>query len=279
MATLVSGAAGTNSILPAEYGQLVIRPLETLSLAFDSSLATVQRTSGRTWRVPVVLRDPSAAWLEEGQEIDPDNPELGEVEVTPSKVGGLSVITRELANDSSPAAQEIVGTGLARDIARQVDQAFTGNLDAPAPGGLESVADVHQVTGALDNLDALAEAVAALEGSGYAASGFLTDPATGLKLAQLKTGDGSNVPMLGDARQVMQRPVRVSPHVSPGVVWAVDSSMVHCVLREDVELAVSEDAYFSSDRIGVRALMRIGFAWPDPSAVAKVTLTTEDDEG
>jgi hypothetical protein len=65
--------------------------------------------------------------------------DLDEVIVTPSKVAGLTVISRELAEDTTPEAAEVVGDGLARDIARRIDQAFFGNLAAPAPPGLGSL--------------------------------------------------------------------------------------------------------------------------------------------
>lgn len=273
--TFTRASSGADSILPDEFGALIIKPLQRLSLAFDPVLASVHSTNSRTWRVPVVLSDPLASWLNEGQEIEATTPELGEVEVQPAKVGGLTIITSELANDSSPAAHQIVGDGLARDIARRVDEAFCGSLTSPAPAGLESVDGVHQITGELTNLDALAEAVAALEGSGYEATAFLASPADGLRLAQLKTGDGSNAPLLEDGRQVMQRPVKISPHVPEGTVWAVDASLIHTVLRSNVELAVSTDSHFTSDKVAVRALMRIGFAFPDSAAIAKISLTTE----
>jgi hypothetical protein len=40
----------------------------------------------------------------EGAEITPSDPKLPELTVTPAKVAGLTIISRELADDSSPAA-------------------------------------------------------------------------------------------------------------------------------------------------------------------------------
>ena len=45
------------------------------------------------------------------------DPTLDEVNVVPSKLAGLVVISNELANDSSPAALQVVGDGLVRDLA------------------------------------------------------------------------------------------------------------------------------------------------------------------
>jgi hypothetical protein len=49
--------------------------------------------------------------------------------VTPPKVAGLTIISRELADDSKTAAQ-VVGGGLARHIARRIDQAAFAGLAA-----------------------------------------------------------------------------------------------------------------------------------------------------
>lgn len=45
------------------------------------------------------------------------------------------------------------------------------------------------------------------------------------------------------------------------------------VLRDDVRVERSTDAYFSSDRVAVKATMRVGFAFSHPAAVDKVSLT------
>ncbi|MEJ7742083.1 MAG: phage major capsid protein [Nocardioidaceae bacterium] len=66
--------------------------------------------------------DPTAAWVAEGDEIPISDPTLAELTVTPAKVAGLTIVSRELADDSDPAAAYVVGAGLARDIARRVDE-------------------------------------------------------------------------------------------------------------------------------------------------------------
>jgi len=38
-------------------------------------------------------------------------------------------------------------------------------------------------------------------------------------------------------------------------------------------MAVNDSAYFTSDRIAIRASMRIGFGFPDQAAITRITLT------
>src|SRR5690242_11132860 len=141
-------ANGAVILTPDEVATLLLDPVEAASIATE--VASVVRTESSTYRLPVVGSDPSAEWVAEGDEITPSNMEFDEEEVTPAKVAGLTIITRELANDSSPEAAATVGNGLARDIARKVDAAFFGNLASPAPKGLGSLevnATVNDVQG------------------------------------------------------------------------------------------------------------------------------------
>jgi hypothetical protein len=85
----------------------------------------------------VVVTDPSAVWLAEAAELVPSDAALAEVIVTPAKVGAMCQISREAAEDSDPAAAEVIGQGLARGLARKIDLAWSGSLASPAPSGLE----------------------------------------------------------------------------------------------------------------------------------------------
>jgi hypothetical protein len=85
---------------PEDVDALLIVPALAASVAGEVS--RVVRTSSQTFRVPRVTADPSASWVGEGAEIPLSNPTLDEVDVTPSKVAGLTVITNELAGTPRP---------------------------------------------------------------------------------------------------------------------------------------------------------------------------------
>ncbi|GAB3603296.1 hypothetical protein GCM10027586_06280 [Kineococcus gypseus] len=259
-----------------DIGPLVIQPVTAGSIAFETS--TTVTTSGFTFRVPLVTDDPTAAWVAEGQDIPVSDADLDELTITPRKVAGLTIISRELADDSSPAAAAVVGEGLARDIARRVDQAWFAALPAPAPSGLAALSGIQTVTatGGFTNLDAFAEAVSKAEQVGAQVTSFVTHPSTALALAKIKTADGSPVPLLGQdptaagQRRILGVELRTSPAVAAGTVWGYDRSRVWTVLRDDVTLDVDRSRYFESDRVAIRATMRVGFAFGHPQSVVKV---------
>jgi len=272
-----TSTANTRGILPDDFGELVVQPFMAESVA--ATVSTIATTANNRYRIPVVTADASASFVAEGAEIPVSDPTLSELTVTPSKVAGLTIVSRELADDSDPAASDVVGQSLARDIARKVDQAFFSAMAAPAPSGLGAVSGVQAIVSAsaFTNLDAFAEAISLSETVGAAPTSFVTNPATALSLARIKTATGSNEPVLGKdatsatSRQILGVPLFVSPSVAANTLWALDSSRVWLVLREDTTVEADRSAYFSSDRVGVRAIMRAGFAFTHPASIVKVT--------
>lgn len=278
MATYTTTAT-VAGILPDAYGKLIVTAVQSASVA--SQVAATVPTNSTVFHVPILAADAAAAWVVEGAEINPTDATFAEAVVTPAKLAGLSIISRELAEDSSPAAAQLVGQSIARDLARKLDLAFFGNLPTPAPAGLEAVPGVTAVTAgtAYTTLDPFAEAISLAEQEGATLGGFVANPADALTLATLKEQTGSNKPLLGPdpsaptRRTLLGVGLYSSPAVTPGTVWALPRDRVLIVLRTDAKVETSTDAYFSSDRVGVKATLRAGFAYPHPAAIVKIAVT------
>lgn len=268
------------SITPDQIAQLITLPVQAASVA--AQVSTLLETGATRTQLPMITADPSAAWVAEGEEIGPSDPTVDDITVTPAKVAGLTIITNELAADSSPAAVGIVGDGLARDIAKKIDAAFFGSKGASTiqPAGLEDLLGVTDVDAgaAWANLDPFAEAIANAEGLGLNVDSFIANPADALLLAQLKEASGSNKPLLGSdpttpTRRTLQGvQLLTSPAVTAGTVWGIPRVRAIMVRRNGVELAVDRSAYFTSDRTAIRATMRVGFGFPHAVAIQKIAL-------
>ncbi|OBJ74689.1 hypothetical protein A5656_15660 [Mycobacterium gordonae] len=194
----------------------------------------------------------------------------------------MTVVSRELASDSNPEATDVVGDGLARDIARKIDAAAFGAHTSNGPDGLKALAGVTEIdaTGSLDNLDAFAEAISEAENVGAQLTSFVASPAVALALAQLKTGSQLNTPLLGsDPTNPTQRlalgvPLVVCPAMDNATIWGIPKDFSYVVLRDDtVQLDVDASPFFTSDRIAVRATMRVSWGWPHPAAIQKIVLS------
>lgn len=268
-------------ISPDQIEQLIVLPVQAASVAFQA--ATLVATSATQTKIPRVTADPSASWVEEGAEIGTSDPTVDDITVTPEKLAGLTVVSNEAAGDTSPAAAGMIGDGLSRDIARKLDLAFFGSAPGGTaqPQGLEDLADATAVDAGTEwaNLDPFAEALSNAEGHGVQVSNFVAHPADALALSQLKEGSSSIRPLLGaDATSATRRliqgvPLLVSSAVTQGTVWGIPSQRAVIVRRQDVGLDVDTSAYFTSYRTAIRAVMRVGFAFTDPQAIQKVTLS------
>lgn len=274
---LLSTTDDTSGLTPDGYGALVVQPVQRDSVAYQVS--TLIATTSHTINFPTVVHDPSTGWVAEGEEITPSDPGVDEVSVTPPKVAGLVKVSRELADDSTPAAQSVVGEGLARDLTAKVDAAFFANTTPNGPAGLLSVAGTSTVDsgGAFTNFDSFAAAIGAAEDAGAQVGAFVMKPSTALALAQLKQDSTSNLPLLGTAatnaldRRILGVPVLVSPAVDAATdAWAIPKSAVMLVQRGGAELEIDRSVYFTSYSVAVRAVMRVGFGFVHPAALVRI---------
>jgi HK97 family phage major capsid protein len=268
-------------ISPDQIESLIVMPVAKASVAMQ--VATLITTNATHTRIPRVMSDPSASWVAEGAEIGASDPTVDDIVITPAKLAGLTVVTNEAAADTSPAAANLIGAGLARDCARKLDIAFFGSkgVSTIQPAGLEDLVGFTPVDpgAAWDNLDPFAEAIANAEGLGLSVNAFVANPADALILAQLKAATGSNLPLLGadptsSTRRLLQGvPLLVSSAVTVGTVWGLPQARSIIVRRNDVDLQVDKSAYFTSDRTAIRATMRVGFGWTEPAAIQKIELS------
>jgi HK97 family phage major capsid protein len=101
-------------------------------------------------------------------------------------------------------------------------------------------------------------------------------PVTKLALQQLKVGTSFNQPLLGadpsspTQNTILGVPLLWSPAVDQGAVWGIPSAKVFVVLRNGTTVVADNSAYFSSDRVGIRATLRVGFAFPHPAAIIRI---------
>lgn len=275
--------SANRAFLPEQVHDLIVVPVtrEAIALQVADVVPVNERANG--YRVPIVNADPSAAWTAEGEEITPSDSNLGEVHSPFFKLAGLTIISAELAADSSPEASELVGNGLARDIATKLDAAFFGTKDTSTvqPAGLADLTGVHQVDAGAGwkNSDPFAEAVYAAEGEGATLSAFVANPADALALAKVKKATGSNEPLLGNdptqptRRMIAGVPLLVSPAVATGTIWGTPKNRTVVAMRQGTTLDVDHSVYFTSDRVAVRATMRVALLFPHEAAIQKITLT------
>ena len=253
--------------------------LPVIEQSVATTCTTVVTSDASSFRIPLVTADPTASWVAEGAEITPSDATISETDVAFKKVAGLSIITRELSQDSSPAAAQVVGDGLARDIARKVDAAFFANTTTNGPAGLGSLTTSTVTSGAAFTVDAFIEAIAAAAAVGAELDTFVVSPADFVVLSKLKQATGSNVPLLqndpakSSGRIILGVPLVLSSAVAEGTAWGIPKTRTYVVIRDDATVETDNSVFFTSDRVAVRATLRLGYGFPHALALVKITHT------
>lgn len=275
--TMLTTAAGTSGVLPPEYGEIVTKPVEALSVAYLTG--TKVTTGANSYHIPMLVSDVTVGAVVEGAEITPSDAAFDEQVVTPVKFAGLTIVSRELADDSNPSATDQISRSIARQIANSVDNALFNALAAPNPSGFASLTGISTVSApaAYANLDPFEEAVSLSEAAGGRVTAWVTNAAVALEIAKLKDSTSSNKGLLNPdltaegRRAILGRPVIVSPFVPADTVYGISRDDFLVVTRDDTRLDVDRSAYFSSDRVGIRGTMRVAFAMPVAGAHVRIT--------
>lgn len=293
MATNMVTTSQPRAFLNSAVGNLIVRPLQAQSVALRAATMVRIDEASNSFRVPVVAEDPAVAWVTEGEEIPASGAKLAEDTDVFHKLAGLTTVSSEFLNDSSPAVAEIVTKGLARSLALKLDTAFFGKrgTDTKAPRGLGDIEGVNviQAGAKITSLDPFVDAVYAASKAGGATLGaFIAGPDDGLAIAKIKEKDGSNRALLqsdptkGDptteagtvtpAATIAGVPMWITPACPKGTIWGIPKDSVVVALRKDLEVTKNDSVYYTSDVTAVRALARVTTCFGQPSAIQKITI-------
>jgi HK97 family phage major capsid protein len=229
-------------------------------------------------KVPYVSQDVAAGFVAEGAVITEAGPALDELLVSTAKIAVLTRMSHEAY--SSKTADQIVSVSLRRSLISKADAAYVANpAGGPGPVGLVNTPGVVAggTLAAGDSLDVVAEAVTAVEVNGGTPTHLICDPASWGVIQTLKQATGSNLPLIGAPAETTERklfglPVMVSAAVPAGNLLVVDQAEVMAAVSP-LAVAVSQDVYFDSDSVAIRATFRVGWGLPRPDRTAKITVT------
>jgi phage capsid family len=282
------------AFLDSAVGDLVVRPLQAQSVALQAATMVRINEAANAFRVPAVTEDPSVAWVAEGEEIPASGARLAEDADFFHKLAGLTNVSSEFLNDSSPAVAEVVTKGLARSLALKLDAAFFGKrgaTDTKAPRGLGDITGINTIAAGakISNLDPFVEAVyAASKAGGSVLNSFVSHPDDALSLAKIKERSDSQRALLQSdptkggptgedgtilpAATIAGVPLFTTPACPKGTIWGIPKDSVVVAVRKDFELTKNDSVYFTSDVTAVRALARVTTVFGHPAAIQKITI-------
>lgn len=225
-------------------------------------------------RVPFVADDGVAGFVAEGEVIDDAAQAFSETVVLTGKVSALGKYSYETL--AQPMAAQMVVESLSRSIVKQANAAYLGNASGNDwPTGLLNVADVTDGGAITDDLDPIIDAVAGIEAAGGTATHIVASPDAWATLSKLKRTVDSNESLVGAGvvaatRALLGLPVLVTPAMPTAALLVADQAAV-IAAQSPLRVARSEDAFFSSDVIGVRVTWRCGWAVMHPDRLAYLT--------
>lgn len=223
-------------------------------------------------------RDATVGFVPEGTDIPEANPELAEVVILTGKVAELIKVSREQL--AQPSAMDVISHGMRRSLIAKTDWAL---LQQPAPvapaqyppaGLLSHATDAGEIE---DNLDALVDVIAGIEGlPGGVATHIIAHPSAYAAVRKLKKATASNESLVGAGVEAGQKtllsvPVLTTSAMPVDKIAVLDKNQVLSAYG-NVLVARSDDYYFGSDNVALRATFRFGAGFIEPNAVQVLTV-------
>jgi HK97 family phage major capsid protein len=259
-----------DAFTPEDYGKAVDLAVKATSVAARS--ATVVGTDKVKINFPIWTADPAVGWYNENDTIAETDGATDEVEVIPTKTAGLTPISNELAEDSTPAAVDLIAAGLSNQITRAIDGAYLANTTAKGPNGLLSISYTAVDTGAtLADLDPFIAARYAAKSNGSDLTSWIMSPEQAEELSKLKVASGSNqslIQFVEDGITVAGLPVIVSDQVDASTkFWGIPQAHVVLVMRKGTK--VEKFPNVRQDGLWIRAVSRLGIGFLNEPGVVR----------
>lgn len=229
-------------------------------------------------RVPRINLDDDVQPVREGADIPEADPDLSELILLTVKVAELIKVSREQL--AQPSALDVISHEVKRSMTYKADSMV---LNSPTPvspevwppAGLLAKATVAgNIT---DNLDALIDAFAAIENTpGGQTTHIIANPLAYAELRKFKKATASNESLLGAGTEagpktLLSVPVLTTSAMPVNKVLVLDKTQVLSAYG-NLMLAKSDQHYFGSDSIAIRATWRFGVGFSNFEAGQVLTV-------
>lgn len=282
--------ASASPITPPELSTYLWQLLLPQSALLSAGIQVVT-TDRESVVYPRLVQAVDPSWVAEGAVIPEGDPVFDTLTATPRKLAHRVVLTNEVIDDSTPQILDVLNAHLARMMALKLDLSMLqGSGVAPIIRGLANQPGVQTITalgvngGPLTNLDAIVQAVAAVEGANARPTGIIMHSKVWEEAQTIKDANGRYLieqeASEGAQRSLFGVPVYVTNQVSvtesrgtnsdTSSIWVIDASQVVMVRRQDFTLEIDRSRLFDRDESEVRVKLRADLILPNPQAVARV---------
>lgn len=213
--------------------------------------------------LPMLASSDAPAYTAEATAIAPGETKFAPLTFDSVKLAGLRWVSNEVLADSAVDVRNVLGTDLLRQLASMLDnEAFSGDGAAGHLHGLIAQGVTTAAAAAQVSYDDIALAVERI----WAANGDASivwcapDAATALRTAKA-AGSGvylGGTPTGSPENAAFGLPILVSTHIPAGHAVVADGDRVFIGRRQPIVVALSTEARFDYDEVGIRATTRWG---------------------
>ena len=145
MGGLGAGSAGAY-IVPTEYVNQIVELLRAESVVIKSGATIMSDLVGSPVQIPTQTGGATGYWVGENVAITESDLTLGQINLTPKKVGALVKLSNTLIKLANPSAEALVRSDIATTIALQIDiKALRGTGASYEPSGVNIATNLNTV--------------------------------------------------------------------------------------------------------------------------------------
>lgn len=276
--------ANNSTLIASQVSSLLVQPLEQASTFLAAGPQIID--SAAPVRVPRIASGATAAFTAAGAEIAQSNASFDEVELLPSSLQALkvlSVLSNELIRQSVVGLEAVLRTRLVTDVANALDAAlWSGTGASNTIKGILQASGVATGTLDLTDADSLIDGLATAQANKVTPSHWVMTSDSFAALRKLKVGtsdaryifDPSTI-QNGTTLQLLGLPVIITDNIpnasTKARVALVDFSKVVVARDVDAEVAILDQTFGSSDSVGIRVVTRYDAALLQDEAVTLLT--------
>ncbi|ASW91272.1 phage major capsid protein [Mycobacterium marseillense] len=276
--------ANNSTLIASQVASLLVQPLEQASTFLAAGPQIID--SAAPVRVPRITSGATAAFTAAGAEIAQSNASFDEVELLPSSLQALKVLTvlsNELIRQSVVGLEAVLRTRLVTDVANALDSAlWSGAGTSNTIKGILAQSGIATGTLDLTDFDSILDGISAAIANKVTPTHLVMTASSFNALRKLKVGSDDNRYIIdpstvanGTAFQLAGLPVILTDNI-PAVstknrVAIVDFSKVVVARDVDAEVAVLDQTFGSSDSVGIRVVTRYDTALLQSEAVTLLT--------
>lgn len=263
-ALVAEGAPGDGGhAVPGKVASTYIDRLRNRSVFLKAPGLNVVPFDGGSFKLPALASSTEPGVTAEGQPIAEASAQWLGHDFKPYKYATLYRASNEILSDAAIPMRDALADTMVRDVTVKIDGDAFGSATTNAVKGLTAAGQHTKIDLAAGELkwDAIVDAVSDVEAANGAATVVWCSPDMAKALRKEResgsTGAYLSGPVTGDPTATAQGlPLLVSASLPDRSVIVADASRVWFGVREDVRLAVSEHAYFTSDVVAFRLTYR-----------------------